>query len=288
MSPQSKNTFLNSYLSVIAFLSASFILLIIYFISKESFFGEASFNDLSFFTDSSWNPAEEGVEAEFLLSPMIWGTLLCSFGALLLSLPFALAIAVFNAFFSSNKTEFLIEKIVELLAGIPSVIYGFWGIAFLIPIINKIEKPGASLLAGIIILSLMILPTLALLLSASFQSINRDVILNAQALNLSRETFILKIVLKTRFKAILNASLLAVTRAIGETMAVLMVCGNVIQSSPELLKPIRTLTANIALELGYATGLHRTALFTSASLLLLLVLLCMAINTVFLNQDKTS
>ena len=170
------------------------------------------------------------------------------------------------------------------MAGIPSVVYGFWGLVVLVPMINRLHPPGTSLLAGIAILTLMILPTIALVADAAFAEIPQEYLLGAKAMGLSASGTILHIVIPTAKSGLLIGVILETGRAIGETMAVLMVCGNVVQTPDSIFDPIRTLTANIALEMAYALGNHRSALFVSG-LLLLIMIIVLAIATELVDQE---
>jgi phosphate transport system permease protein len=141
----------------------------------------------------------------------------------------------------------------------------------LVPIIARLHPPGPSLLAGVIILSIMILPTIALVADASFANLPDDYLKGAAALGLSRWGTIYGVVLPSAKSGLITGVILQTGRAIGETMAVLMVCGNVVRTPHSIFDPIRTLTANIALEMAYAMGDHRAALFVSGLLLMALV-----------------
>jgi phosphate transport system permease protein len=158
-----------------------------------------------------------------------------------------------------------------LLAGIPSVVYGFWGLVVLVPLIGRIQPPGTSLLAGIAILTIMILPTIALMADASLAKVPPEYLRGAAALGLSRWGMIRGVVFPAAKSGLFTGVILETGRAIGETMAMLMVCGNVVQTPKSLFDPMRTLTANIALEMAYATGDHRSALFVSGLVLMALI-----------------
>jgi phosphate transport system permease protein len=149
--------------------------------------------------------------------------------------------------------------------------FGLWGLVVLVPIIARWQPPGPSLLAGILILFLMIIPTITLIVQASLAQIPVSVIHNATALGLSRWSMIRRVILPTAKAGIFTGIFLGVARALGETMAILMVCGNVVQTPSHLFDPIRTLTANIALEMAYALGNHRSTLFVSGLLLMAMV-----------------
>lgn len=165
----------------------------------------------------------------------------------------------------------LYQRLIELLAGIPSVVYGFWGLVVLVPLINQLHPPGSSLLAGILILSLMILPTVTLVASSSFASVPASYFHSARALGLGQWAIVWGVVLPASKSGLIAGVVLATGRALGETMAVLMVCGNVVQVPDSLFAPVRTLTANMALEMGYATANHRSALFVSGLILMAVI-----------------
>ena len=160
------------------------------------------------------------------------------------------------------------RRLIELLAGIPSVVYGFWGLVVLVPLIGAIHPPGPSLLAGIVILTIMILPTIALMADASLANIPQQYLRGAAALGLPRWATIRGVVFPAAKSGLFTGIILETGRAIGETMAILMVCGNVVQTPHSLFDPIRTLTANIAIEMAYALGDHRAALFVSGLVLM--------------------
>jgi phosphate transport system permease protein len=166
---------------------------------------------------------------------------------------------------------------IELLAGIPSVVYGLWGLVVLVPLVARWQPPGASLMSAIIILTIMIVPTIALVAGAAIGSLPREYLQAAAALGLSRRRTVTSVVLPAARSGLLTAGLLATGRALGETMAVLMVAGNVVQTPTGLFQPVRTLTANIALEMAYAMGNHRSALFVSGLVLMAMVTVLVAL-----------
>jgi phosphate transport system permease protein len=163
--------------------------------------------------------------------------------------------------------------IIVLLAGTPSVVLGLWGLTTIVPLILWLAPPGTSLITGSLILSLMIMPTVALTTEAALAALPQSHLAGAAALGLSREATILNVILPSARASIFAGSILALARALGETMVVLMVSGNVVQVPTSLFDPVRTLTANIALEMAYATGDHRSSLFVSGFALAGLVLI---------------
>jgi phosphate transport system permease protein len=254
-------------------IAAAILLLILMFLLRESWPVLQKIGVSPFFTDDGWHP----LEGLYGLAPMLWATLAASLGAVLLATPLGLSSALFCRFFAPSYISRLYRRMVALLAGIPSVIFGFWGLTVLVPLIAKFEPPGASLMAGILILTLMILPTIALTADAALAAVPDHYLRAAAALGLSRGATIIGVALPAAKAGIMSGALLAAARALGETMAVLMVAGNVVQTPTSLFDPIRTLTANIALEMAYATGDHRASLFVSGLMLMGLVLVLAAV-----------
>lgn len=187
---------------------------------------------------------------------------------MLLAVPLGILSAVFCRLYAPPSLSRLYRRLLELLAGIPSVVYGLWGLVVLVPLIARIQAPGASLLAAILVLTLMVLPTMALAAEASLAAVPVSYLQGAAALGLSPWAILRGVMFPAARSGLFTGMILQSGRAIGETMAVLMVCGNVVQTPSSLFDPIRTLTANIALEMAYALGSHRAALFLSGLLLL--------------------
>lgn len=203
---------------------------------------------------------------------MLWGTLFATIGSVLVATPLGILSAIFCQYYAPARIAYLYRRLIELLAGIPSVVYGFWGLVVLVPLINRLHPPGTSLLAGIAILTIMILPTMALVADASFAKVPQEYLLGSASLGLSKWGTIYGVVFPAAKSGLFTGVILQTGRAIGETMAVLMVCGNVVQTPQSLFDPIRTLTANIALEMAYAVGDHRSALFVSGLMLMVMII----------------
>ena len=243
------------------------VVLITVFLIKEALPVLRQVGLMRFFRDASWHPAEN----LYNFIPMLWGTLLVTAGAVLVATPLGILSAVFCQYYAPPPIAGLYRRLIELLAGIPSVVYGFWGLVVLVPLIGRLQPPGTSLLAGIAILTLMILPTIALTANASFAKVPPEYLQGAAALGLSRWATVRGVVFPAAKSGLFTGLILGTGRAIGETMAVLMVCGNVVQTPKSLFSPMRTLTANIALEMAYAMGNHRSALFVSGLLLMAII-----------------
>ena len=254
-----------------AAITGAVVVLIAVFLMLESWPGLRRVGVPRFFSDPSWHPSAVAADGSFNLLPMLWGTLAATAGALLLAAPLGVLSAIFCRHVAPPMLSRSYRRLIELLAGIPSVVYGFWGLVVLVPLIARLEPPGASLLAGILVLALMVLPTIALAADAALEAVPRRYLRGAAALGLGRWATLAGVALPAARSGIVTGVILATGRALGETMAVLMVCGNVVQVPASFFDPVRTLTANIALEMAYALGDHRSALFVTGLLLLALV-----------------
>ncbi|ABA57102.1 phosphate ABC transporter membrane protein 1, PhoT family [Nitrosococcus oceani ATCC 19707] len=251
--------------------AALLLALIVLFLVTEAWpFLMSSWRDgasLGLFQSQGWYP----LEGKFGMLPMILASLAVTLGAIVVALPIGLASAIFLEFYAVAHIARVFRLLLNVLAGIPSVVFGLWGLTRLVPLITQWQPPGASLLAALLVLSLMILPTITLTSTSALASVPKDLLAGSVALGLRRKTQILHIMLPAARSGITGGALLATARALGETMAVLMVAGNVVQIPTGLFEPVRVLTANIALEMAYAMDDHRASLFTSGLLLTLLV-----------------
>ena len=255
-----------------AAVSGAIALLIAVFLVLESLPVLGKTGLVRFFSDPSWHPTDH----LYNLTPMLWGTLFAMVGAVLVATPLGVLSAVFCQYYAPPRVAGLYRRLIELLAGIPSVVYGLWGLMVLVPIVGRMHPPGPSLLAGIIVLSIMILPTIALSADAALAGVPREYRQAAAALGISRWSTIRHVVFPAAKSGLFTGVILETGRAIGETMAILMVCGNQIQTPKSIFDPVRTLTANIALEMAYAMGDHRSALFVSGLLLLAMIVILVA------------
>lgn len=274
-SPAHRDQLLRWALWSCASLAGLILIFIVLFLLLESLPALRHLGVSRFVFDLSWHPGENS----FNLLPMIMGTLLTTVGAILLAGPIGFCSALFCHWYAPPLFAPLYSRFIELLAGIPSVVFGFWGLVVLVPLINQWHPPGASLLAGILILAIMILPTISLLAQSSLAQVPSEYIRGAAALGLGRWATLRRVVIPSAQSGLWTAALLATGRALGETMAVLMVCGNVVQVPSSAFDPIRTLTANMALEMAYAVDDHRSALFVSGVVLLLMVLILVTLAT---------
>jgi phosphate transport system permease protein len=254
-----------------AVVAGAIVLLILGFVLRESWPALQQLGAWRFLADGSWHPAGSPAEATYGLGPMLAASLAATGGAVLLATPLGWLSALLCVVYAPKTVARLYRSLLLILGGVPSVVVGFWGLVRLTPLIGRLHPPGQSLLAGILCLTLMILPTTALLSEEALLQLPDEQLKSAALLGLSRPATVIGVMWPLARPALIGAVLLAAGRAIGETMAVLMVAGNVIQLPTSLFAPVRTLTANIALELGYALDLHHSALFVGGLLLMALV-----------------
>ena len=257
-------------LTLIAASSIAILFIITFFIFKEGlpFILETGAGKLIGALD--WAPTK----GKFGLLPMIVGSLLATGGALLLGVPLGLSCAIFLVEFSKPRVRLVLKPAIELLAGIPSVVYGFLGVVFLVPLIRtQLGGPGLSLLAGALILGIMILPTVISISMDALEAVPRSYREGSLALGATTAQTVSHVVLPAARSGIVTAVILGMGRAIGETMAVIMVTGNALDLPRSPLDPIRTLTSNIALELGYASGKHQQALFATGVILFVMIMI---------------
>lgn len=236
--------------------------------------GNINFAD--FFAGKTWMPTAQPAP-QFGVLPIILGTLMVSFAAIAIALPFALAAAVFLSEIADKRLYKVLKPAIELLSGIPSVVYGFFGLIVVVPIVQKTFglDVGETALSGAIILAIMALPTIITIAEDAMRATPDTLREASLALGANKWQTIYKVVIPHAKSGITAGVVLGIGRAMGETMAVLMVCGNAAVIPHTLLEPIRTIPATIAAELGEAPqgGAHYSALFMLACILFLLTLL---------------
>ncbi|MFI3261682.1 MAG: phosphate ABC transporter permease subunit PstC [Rikenellaceae bacterium] len=229
----------------------------------------------SFFDGKEWYPTASPAP-QFGVMPLITGTLWVSIWAVLFSLPFGLAVAIYLAELADNKVRKVLKPIIELLSGIPSVVYGFFGLVIIVPLIQKLFNlpVGETGLAGSIILAIMALPTIITVAEDAIRTTPRSLKEASLALGASHWQTIYRVIVPYSASGITAAAVLGIGRAIGETMAVLMVTGNAAVIPTTLLEPMRTIPATIAAELGEAPagGAHYKALFMLGAILFVITL----------------
>jgi phosphate transport system permease protein len=230
----------------------------------------------SFISGKEWFPTAQPA-AQFGVLPLILGTLWVSLGAILFALPLGLATAIYMSDIANNKVRNLMKPIIELLAGIPSVVFGFFGLVIIVPLIQKIFNlpVGETGLAGSIVLGIMALPTIITISEDAMRNTPRAMKEASLALGATKWQTIYRIVIPYSISGITAGAILGIGRAIGETMAVLMVTGNAAVIPHSILQPVRTIPATIAAELGEAPagGLHFKALFALGCILFIITLI---------------
>lgn len=223
-----------------------------------------------FLSGSQWEPSND----IYGIFPMILGSLYVTAGAIIIGVPVGILTAVFMARFCPKKLYRIIKPAVDLLAGIPSVVYGFFGLMVIVPFIRDfLGGSGSSMLAASIVLGIMILPTVISVSEAAIRAVPESYYEGALALGATHERSVFFTVVPVAKSGILAGVILGIGRAVGETMAVVMVAGNQAIIPSGVLKGLRTLTANIVLEMGYAADLHRGALIATAAILFVFILI---------------
>ncbi len=223
-----------------------------------------------FLGGTSWKP----LEGLFGILPMIVGSIYVTAGGVIFGVPVGILCAVFMAKFCPEKPYKVIKPAIELLAGIPSIVYGFFGLVVLVPMVRSLfGGSGKNILTASIMLGIMILPTIIGVTESSIRAVPESYYEGALGLGATHERAVFFAVLPAAKSGILAGVILGIGRVIGETMAVVMVAGNQAVMPTSLLGGVRTLTSNIVLEMGYASGLHKDALIGTAVVLFVFILI---------------
>lgn len=268
-----------------AVLSVFLILLIIYFIFSEGIKFVNEYGFLKFITGKVWKPTAGN--PRFGIKPMIVGSIIVTSLSTLIALPFGLAISVFMAYYSKKSYGFL-KSLINLMAAIPSVVYGFFAMMVLVPLIKDLFdiKSGMNMLTASILLAVMILPTMVNISENSLRQVPKTFMTGSLALGATKEETIYKILIPYAKSGIFSSIILAIGRAIGETMAVYLVIGNQPIMPSSIFKGVRTLTTNIVLEMGYAAGMHRQALIATGMVLFVFILIINIIFNIIRNKTE--
>ena len=230
---------------------------------------------LNFLGGMRWKPLND----IYGIFPMIVGSIYVTAGAIIVGVPIGILCAVFMARFCPKKIYPVLKPMIELMAGIPSIVYGFFGLVVIVPLMQDIfGGSGKSVLTASILLGIMILPTIIGVSESAIRAVPESYYEGALALGDTHERSVFRAVLPAAKSGIMAGVILGIGRAIGETMAVIMVAGNQAVIPGSLLAGVRTLTANIVLEMGYAAGLHREALIATGVVLFVFILI---INVLF-------
>ncbi len=223
-----------------------------------------------FLLGKKWKPGND----IYGILPMILGSVYVTAGAIVIGVPIGILAAVFMTRFCPDRLRKLLKPAVDLLAGIPSVVYGFFGLMVIVPAVRQIfGGSGTSMLAASIVLGIMILPTIISVSESSLNAVPESYYEGARALGATHERSVFMTVLPAAKSGVTAGVILGIGRAIGETMAVIMVAGNQAAMPGGLTRGVRTMTANIVLEMGYAADLHREALIATAVVLFVFILI---------------
>lgn len=231
---------------------------------------------LEFLLGTDWRPSAD----QYGIFPMILGSIYVTAGAIIVGVPLGLLAAIFMAKFCPAPLYKLLKPAVDLLAGIPSIVYGFFGLMVIVPLMQDLfpNTSGKSILTASVLLGIMILPTIIGVSESAIRAVPDSYYEGALALGASHERSVFFVTVPAAKSGIMAGIILGVGRAIGETMAVIMIAGNQPQIPGSILEGVRTLTGNIVMEMGYATGLHREALIATGVVLFVFILI---INLLF-------
>lgn len=251
------------------------VALICIFLFANGFPAMKEIGFVEFLTGQMWKPKND----IYGIFSMIIGSLYVTAGAVLVGVPIGLFTAVFMAFYCPEKLYRPLKTATELLAGVPSVIFGFFGLVVLVPMVREIGRSigvggnGNSIVTASLLLGMMILPTIIGLAESALRAVPGQYYEGALALGATKERSIFLVVLPAAKSGVVAAIVLGIGRAIGETMAVIMVAGNQARVPNGIFRGVRTLTVNIVIEMGYATGLHREALIATGVVLFIFILI---------------
>ncbi|MCD7959325.1 MAG: phosphate ABC transporter permease subunit PstC [Ruminococcus sp.] len=255
---------------IAACISIVAVVVICLFLFANGFPAIAEIGPLNFLGGLVWKPGE----GEYGILPMIVASIYSTGIAIIIGVPIGLLCAVFMARFCPKKLHKILKPAISLLAGIPSIVYGFFGLVVLVPLMQNIfGGSGKSVLTAGILLGIMILPTIIELSESSIRAVSESYYEGSLALGATHERSVYRAVLPAAKSGIMAAIILGIGRAIGETMAIVMIAGNQAVMPSSLLSGVRTMTANIVMEMGYATDLHREALIATGCVLFVFILI---------------
>lgn len=269
--------------SMAACISILAVALICIFLFANGIPGMAKIGLWDFLSGTKWKPNRE----IFGILPFILASIYVTAGALIVGVPAGLMTALFLSRFASRRAAKLLRPAVSLLAGIPSVVYGFFGLVVLVPLVRELfGGTGSSLLTACLLLGIMILPTIISVSESALNAVPSSYYEGALALGASHERSVFHVVLPAARSGVMAGIMLGVGRAIGEATAVMMVAGNRTTMPNGLLKGVRTLTSNIVLEMGYAADLHREALIATAVVLFVFILIINLLTSILKRRPQ--
>ena len=254
-----------------ALISVLSIILIFYFIFSGGLPFILRQGVWEFLTGTNWRPTAS--QPEFGILPMIVGSLIVTGGAILIGVPIGVLTAVYMVFYCPKAYYRYAKSAINLMAAIPSMVYGFFALQIFVPFFRIMGRSGMNMVTASLLLGIMILPTIIGLSESAIRNVPKSYYQGAIGLGTTHERAILTVVVPAAKNGILSAIILGIGRAIGETMAVILVAGNQPRIPTELNQGVRTLTTNIVMEMAYATGQHREALIATAVVLFVFILI---------------
>jgi phosphate transport system permease protein len=274
MSKWSEEFFIEKGLLFTAISSIIVIALIVLFIFKEGIPAIQSVGLLNFLFGMDWAPSD----GKYGIFPMIIGSLGITALSLLMAVPLGVFCAIFLAEIAPNKMRKILNPTIQTLAGIPSVVYGFFGLVLLVPFMRvQFGGTGFSMFTASVILTVMILPIIVSVSEDAIRSIPFEYKEASLGLGATHWQTIKNVIFPAAIPGIITSIILGMGRAIGETLAIIMVAGNVVQIPGSIFDPVRALTSNIAIEMGYATGIHYNALFATGIVLTMMIIVLLVI-----------
>ena len=259
------------------------VIVICYFLAGQGLPAMVEIGVSDFLTGTLWKP----LEGHFGIFPMIVGSIYVTAGAIILGVPVGLLCAIFMAKFCPRRLYSVLKPAVDLLAGIPSIVYGFFALMVIVPVVQDLTgTSGKGILTASIMLAIMILPTIVSVSEASIRAVPESYYEGSLALGATHERSVFFATVPAAKSGIMAGVILGVGRAIGETMAVSMVAGNQPILPDSILSGVRTMTANVIIEMGYAEGLHREALIATAVVLFVFILIINISFSLLKRRDK--
>ena len=259
------------------------VIVICYFLAGQGLPAMVEIGVSDFLTGTLWKP----LEGHFGIFPMIVGSIYVTAGAIILGVPVGLLCAIFMAKFCPKRLYSVLKPAVDLLAGIPSIVYGFFALMVIVPVVQELTgTSGKGILTASIMLAIMILPTIVSVSEASIRAVPESYYEGSLALGATHERSVFFATVPAAKSGIMAGVILGVGRAIGETMAVSMVAGNQPILPDSILSGVRTMTANVIIEMGYAEGLHREALIATAVVLFVFILIINISFSLLKRRDK--
>lgn len=265
-----KETLMHILFFIAALTSVLAVFLICIFLFANGIPAMKEIGFLDFLIGQKWKPSND----IYGILPMILGSIYVTAGAVIIGVPVGILTSVFMAKFCPKKIYKVLKEATQLLAGIPSVVYGFFGIVVLVPFMRRnFPGNGTNIVTASVLLGIMILPTIIGVAESALRTVPNQYYEGALALGATHERSVFKVVLPAAKSGVVAGIVLGIGRAIGETMAVIMVAGNQPRIPKEIFAGVRTLTTNIVMEMGYATDLHREALIATAVVLFVFILI---------------